>query len=124
MSAIAAEIILGLVEAGASLISSGIQSKQINDSQKEARELNEMQMAETKAARLANERLGRAQLALQSRQLAENTRLTEKQLGIEQELNARKSFRDQVTRLTSILESNEGLKSLYINRLRSLRSAA
>lgn len=126
---IAATIIDGIVDLTTGIISGVQSSRQISSAQKEARELNERQMAESKAARLANERLSAMQLGIQSKQLTENTRLTEAQLalnreelGLQREGIARTSFRDQYSRLTSILEGNEQLKSLYINRLKGLRN--
>jgi len=119
---IAASIILGLVEAGTALFSGYQQREIMKESQDEARELNERQIEENRETRESQERIQKRSLALQRKQLRENTRLREEELGMLQEQNARKSFRDQVTRLTSILEGNEGLKSLYINRLKGLRN--
>ena len=126
---IAAEIIKGIVGVGTTLLSGYMQSEALEEGQDEARWLNEQQMAEARSARLANEKLSKAQLRLQKKQLTENTRLSEAQLalnreelGIQREGIARTSFRDQYSRLTSILEGNEQLKSLYINRLKGLRN--
>jgi hypothetical protein len=117
-----AEIILGLVEAGTTLLGSYWQNEAIDESQEEARLLNERQIAESIATRKSQEKISKEQLRLQKKQLAESTRLTEKQLAMEQEQVAHTRFRDQVSRLTSVLEGNENLKNLYINRLKSLRN--
>ena len=126
---IAATVIEGIVNLTTGIISGVQSSRQISSAQKEARELNERQIAESRAARLANERLSAMQLGIQSKQLSENTRLSEAQLalnrealGLEREGIARTSLGDQYSRLTSILEGNEQLKSLYINRLKGLRN--
>ena len=126
---IAATVINGLVNLTTGIISGVQSSRQISAAQEEARKLNESQMAENKAARLANERLSAMQIGLQSKQLKENTRLTEAQLalnreelGLQREQIARGSLRDHYSRLTSILEGNEQLKSLYINRFKGLRN--
>jgi cytochrome c biogenesis factor len=129
MPGIAAAIISGIVGIVTSHISGQQQEKILESGQEEARLLNERQMTEARSARLANERLSKSQLRLQSKQLAENTRLSEARLalnkealGLEREGIARTSLRDQYSRLTSILEGNEQLKSLYINRLKGLRN--
>lgn len=119
---IASEIILGLVNAGASLLTGYMQNETLDEGQREARILNERQINLQAAQNKTSEKLQMEQLKLQKKQLKENTRLTEKQMGIQQEQYARQNFRDQVSRLTSILEGNENLKSLYINRLSSLRN--
>lgn len=129
MSGIAAAIISGIVGIVTSHISGQQQEEILESGQEEARLLNERQMTEARSARLSSEKLSRAQLRLQKKQLEENTRLNEEnlalsreELGLQREGIARTNFRDQYSRLTSILEGNEQLKSLYINRLKGLRN--
>lgn len=119
---IASEIILGLVEVGGSLLGSYLQSETLSESQEEARRLNQQQIGLQVQQMKSQEKISKEQLRLQKKQLAEQTRLTEEQLAMQQEQNARQSFRDQVSRLTTIVDKNENLKNLYLNRLKGLRS--
>lgn len=126
---IAAAVISGLVSIGSQIIGGVSQSEALDKSQKEARRLNNRQMAEGTEARKAEEKLAKSHLLQNQKQFESNLafgkeelEFEKQKLGVSQELNARKSFRDQYSQLTQILDKNEGLKNLYINRLASLRS--
>lgn len=121
MSAIAAAVISGIVAIGSQLISGVAQSKAIDASQEEARSLSERQIAEDAATRKSNNRLSRQQLRQNQKQFDASLGFEREKLGVSRDLNARKSFRDQYSQLTQILDKNEELKSMYVNRLASLR---
>ena len=110
MSTIATEIIRGLIGVGTTLIGGKLQRDIIEEGQEEARELYER-----------GERTTRKQIREQKRQFDISTGLKERELGMLQEQQARSSFRDQVSRLTQVIDKNEALSNLFINRLRGLR---
>ena len=100
---IASSIIAGAFGIGTSAIGGGMQSKILKEGQRESRRLHEEGLEETK------------------RQFDLSYGLKKRELGMTQEALARKSFKDQVSRLTGILDKNESLRNLYINRLAGLR---
>lgn len=118
---IAAAIISGLIGIGTTVIGGKMQKQAIEEGQREARGLRLEDIEEQRKRDLRSERLTLRQIGEQKRQFDISTRLKEQELGMLQEKQARTSFRDQVSRLTQVIDKNEALNNLFINRLRGLR---
>ena len=109
------------VGVGTTLYSSSKQSELIEAGEESERRMYEGQMAESRAARKAQEKLSRQQLRENKRQFDLSYGLKEEELGLAKEKIARDSFQNRMSYLTSILDKNESLKTLYTNRLSGLR---
>lgn len=109
------------VGVGTTLYSSSKQSELIEAGEESERRMYEGQMAESRAARKAQEKLSRQQLKENKRQFDLSYGLKEEELGLAKEKIARDSFQNRMSYLTSILDKNESLKTLYTNRLSGLR---
>lgn len=103
------------------LVGSSQQSKILQRGEEAEKEIYLGQMAETRAARKAQERLQQKQLGESKRQFDLSYGLRQEELGLQKEGLARESFQNRMSYLTSILDKNEGLQSLYTNRLAGLR---
>ena len=114
MSAIAAAILTGLGVGLTGYFSGKMQSDILKEGQEESRQVRLEDIRESRKARKSAEELTREQIA-------EGRRQFDLSYGMSQEAMARNSFRDQVSRFTGILDKNESLKNLFINRLAGLR---
>ena len=97
------------------------QSDIIKSGEMAEKQIYESQMAESRAARKAQEKLSKQQLREDKRQFDLFYGLKEEELGLAKEKIARDSFQNRMSYLTSILDKNESLQSLVTNRLAGLR---
>lgn len=125
---IAAAVITGIGALASTIIGGSMQMHQINRGEEAAKEQYLGELGESKRRFGIETGLQRQSLALQSRSLSEQRRQFNESLGLKKEElatakneYARKAFRDQFSMLTNILDKNEQLKNLYINRLSGLR---
>lgn len=117
---IAAEIIKGIFNVGSSMITGKTQSDILDIGQEEDREKWRTELEYAKKQNKKSEAITRKQLAENKRQFDLSYDLSREGLAMQRESIARDSFRDQVSRLTGVLEKNEQLKNLYTNRLAGL----
>ena len=128
MPGIAGDIINGVVNVTTAIVSGVAQKRALERGQEESRKLHEAEMAESKATRLSNERLARANLSLERKALKQSGKLAKEELalkrselGMVQEQNARTAFRNQVSNLTGLYKQSEELRDLMIHRIKGLR---
>ncbi|MGW8324064.1 MAG: hypothetical protein ACWGNI_00080 [Desulfobacterales bacterium] len=114
--------VLGLaVGVGTTIYSASEQSKLLQQGESAEKEIYLGQMAESRAARKAQERLQQKQLSENKRQFNLSYGLQQEQLGLQKEGLARESFQNRMNYLTGILDKNKGLQSLMTNSLAGLR---
>jgi 5-bromo-4-chloroindolyl phosphate hydrolysis protein len=126
---IAAAVITGIAGIASTLIGGGLQMRTLKRGEAAAKEQYQGELAESARRFNLEAGLSRQSLSLQRQNLAEEKRQFNESLGLKQtELAmtkneyARNAFREQVKNLTGILDKNEQLKDLYINRLKGLRN--
>jgi len=118
---IAAAIISGLIGVGTEVVSGSMQSREIEKGRRESKEMYLGEFEEAKRARISKEKLEKRKIREGRRQFDVSTKLKERELGMYQEQEAHTRFRDQVSRLTQVVNKNAQLENLFINRLAGLR---
>lgn len=111
---IAAEILEGVFLIGKDIYTGYKQGEILKEGEKKSEKIRLQELAESS-------RMFSRNLKETKRQFDLSHGLKQEELGMAQEQIARNTFRDQVSRLTSILDKNESLENLYINRLAGLR---
>lgn len=114
--------LLGLaVGIGTTVYTASEQSRLLKEGEAAEKEIYTSQLTESRAARKAQEKMQQQQLRESKRQFDLSYGLQEEAMGLKKEELARSSFQNRMSYLTSILDKNEGLQSLYTNRLAGLR---
>lgn len=126
---VAAAIITGITSIAGPIIGGIFQSKQLDKGEAASKKQYLGELAENRRRFDTETGLARENLSLSRKNAAESKRQFDLSYGLKKdELDmtkgqvARDVFRDQVTNLTGILDKNEALKNLYINRLNGLRN--
>jgi len=104
-----------------SVVSGGIQSGILKSGEKESKKMYLSDLLQRNKELAAADKLTRDQMKQSDRQFKANLALNKEQIGLEKEQMARASLKDYASRLTGVLDKNENLKTLYINRLAGLR---
>ena len=118
---IAAAIIAGLAGITTTLITGKMQSDILEEGQVESRQIRLEDIGEARKTRKAQEKLTREGLKEGRRQFDLSYGLQKETVGMQREQYARESFRDQVSRLTKIVDKNKNLENILINRMAGLR---
>ena len=119
---IAAAVITGIAGIASTLIGGGLQMRTLERGEEAAKEQYRGELAESTRRFNLEAGLTRQNLTEQKRQFNETLGLKQTELAMTKNEYARKAFREQVKNLTGILDKNEQLKDLYINRLKGLRN--
>lgn len=118
---IAEKLLEGFFDVGTSLITGGIQSHILKEGQEEDRKKWATELKLKTAADKKSEKIVKEQLTESKRQFDLSYDLSKERLDVERGQVAQNSFRNQVSNLTNILNKNEQLKNLFVNRLSVLR---
>lgn len=122
----ASDLILELVKTGiqsSTQIYSGVaQTKALESGEAKAEKQYLGDLAQRRSEIATQTKLTKDQMRENRRQFDLSYGLQKEQIGVVKNEYGRNVFRDQVTNLTGILDKNESLKNLYINRLKSLRN--
>ena len=121
MGAISTAVIQALGGIITSVVSGGIQSGILKSGEKESKRMYLSDLLQRNKELAAADKLTRDQMKQSDRQFKANLALNKEQIGLEKEQMARASLKDYASRLTGVLDKNENLKTLYINRLAGLR---
>lgn len=128
---VTATIILGLAATATSLITNEMNKADLREAEKKAEKIDLRNFTEDQRTSKISERIAKRQIDLSEKTSEANIDLSKKQLALQKlqsdraySETARQNLRNHATKLSSILANNENLKSLYINRLKSLRRAA
>lgn len=121
MSAIAALVIEGLIGVGTALISGSAQKNALNKGEALSREQYAGELAQRNRELAQQKSLTMANIRENRRQFNESLMLNKEQLAATKNEYAHNAFREHATSLTGILDKNESLKSLYLNRMKGLR---
>lgn len=119
-SEIAPALVTGAASIGTSLISGGLQSRILKEGEEKEYAKWREELALTKEAQKKQDVLTRRQLSESRRQFNISTGLQREQLGMQKESMARQTFQNRVSMFSSLLNSNEQLKNLFVNRLSTL----
>lgn len=111
---IAASIISGIIGAATSSSSAKAQSKVLKEGQDESRILNEKQMKESK-------RQFNTQMAFGREQFEEGKKQFDETMATNKEQTAYQRFQNRFDRFGQLMNQNENLKNLFINRISGLR---
>jgi membrane-bound lytic murein transglycosylase len=118
---IATTIIGALGSVATNLISGYQQQQYLKQGEEASRQQYQQELAQRNKELAAQEKLTREQLRQQRAQFEKSMALSREQLSEQKNQAAHVEFQNQAKKLTSILSDNEGLKTLYINRLAGLR---
>ena len=122
MLGIASAVITALGSVATSLIGGYLQTQQLEEGEAASKEQYLGEMAESRRRFSQELALSNARTREQKREFDLSYGLNKKQIQAQQNQTAHEAVRNQYSTLTSILDKNENLKSLYLDRLKGLRS--
>jgi hypothetical protein len=122
MSMVAAAVITALGSAVVAGISGGLQSKALKEGQEESRRMYYGDLSLQKQQLARQEKLTRDQMKQNDRQFRQSLSLQKEQLGVQKNEYAHNAFRQQTEKLSTVMDKNEQLKNLFMNRLAGLRN--
>ena len=119
---VAAAVITALGTLAVTGVSGYLQSEELDKGEAASKSQYLGELAQRNKELAASEKMRRAELAESKRQAKVAEGLKKEELAMTQNEYAHSAFRDRVKNLTGILDKNEQLKTLYIDRFKGLRN--